>query len=215
MINGNFNSFNGTPCGNLLRLNLDGTIDTNFIIGTGADDRIWNAQQNPPGGLWAGSWDLFGAFQSFNGSPRQCLASLNADGSLNNNYASFTIDAQGYDIRVNAISPSPQGTYLAGSGSGYGGKFHRRVARFNNNGSPDRSFRGGLLGTAVVTSISSQNDGKLLLAGHFGMDTSYVGCTSLVRLLPDGTMDLDFRPDTDQSGRHPPRSLHGPIGVES
>jgi uncharacterized delta-60 repeat protein len=46
----------------------------------------------------------------------------------------------------------------------------------------------------VVYSIDRQPDGKLLVAGHFGLGEGYVGCTSLARLNLDGTMDLTFKP---------------------
>ena len=61
----------------MVRLNNDGSVDNTFKIGTGADDRIWNVFKDyNPDGSWAGTWTVTGAFQSFNGQPRQCLASL-------------------------------------------------------------------------------------------------------------------------------------------
>ena len=46
----------------------------------------------------------------------------------------------------------------------------------------------------VVYGISGQMDGKLLVAGNFGVGEGYVSCTSLARLNLDGTVDLDFHP---------------------
>jgi uncharacterized delta-60 repeat protein len=190
VLNGYFNDFNGTPCGYMVRLNYNGSVDNNFKIGTGADDRIWN--------VWKMSdttWTVAGAFQSFNGQPRQCLASLNADGSINNQFASFTT---GYEPSAPALYDIKFGTwggglYVAGNLTGYGGKLHQRVARVNYaTGAVDSSFRAGVAG--VVYCISGQSDGKLLVAGHFGQSTGYVPCTSLTRLNTDGNMDLDFKP---------------------
>lgn len=188
VLNGYFNSFNGTPCGYLVRLNNNGSVDGSFNTGTGADDRIWNVFKQPDNINWV----ALGAFQSFNGSPRQCLASLDSSGKLTDIYPLFTTSFPISTPKVYAIQDSPQGIYIAGTFSGYGGKLHRRVARVNFNGTPDSSFRAGIGG--VVNSIRKQQDGKLLVAGHFGVGTGYVGCTSLARLNLDGTMDLTFKP---------------------
>jgi uncharacterized delta-60 repeat protein len=73
---GCFDSFNETPCGNLVRLNYDGSVDStfNFITGTGkngsgVDDRIWTMFKRGDG-----TWIILGAFQSYNDSPRQGFA---------------------------------------------------------------------------------------------------------------------------------------------
>ncbi|MBU4356255.1 MAG: delta-60 repeat domain-containing protein, partial [Proteobacteria bacterium] len=188
VLNGYFNSFNGTPCGYMVRLNNDGTVDGEFNKGgSGADDRIWNVFKQSDL-----SWVVLGAFQSFNGSPRQCLASLDINGNLTSNYPLFTTSFPISAPKVYAVQDSPQGIYIAGTFSRYGGKLHRRVARVNYDGTPDASFRAGIGG--VVNGISIQQDGKLLVAGHFGVGTGYVGCTSLARLNLDGTMDLTFKP---------------------
>jgi uncharacterized delta-60 repeat protein len=194
VLNGYFTSFNGTPCGYMVRINYDGTVDNTFNIGTAADDRIWNAFKQDDG-----TWTILGAFQSFNGFPRQCLASLTSDGSLMDQFASFSTSYPGSPT-VYALQFSPSGLYIGSNTSGYGGKCHRRIARaLLPGGAPDASFRGGMasgpgVGVGGIYSMSGQGDGKLLVAGNFGFGTGYVGCTSLARLLPDGAMDLNFNP---------------------
>lgn len=192
---GCFDSFNGTPCGNLVRLNYDGSVDGtfNFITGTskngtGADDRIWTMFKRGDG-----TWTIIGAFQSYNGSPRQGLASLAANGTLNPLYASFTAAANlTSPVTVYAIQDSPWGIYIGGNFLGYGGKLHRKVARINFDGTPDQTFKDGPDGN--VRSICTQPDGKILIAGHFSTLTGYVPRTSLARLNLDGTVDLSFNP---------------------
>ena len=134
VLNGYFNDFGGTPCGYMVRLNFDGTLDDTFNIGTGADDRIWNAWKDiNPDGTWANTWTVVGAFQSFNGQARQCFASLAADGSLRDQFASFTTGYEPSTPKVYGIrfAPVGGGLYVFGDFSGYGGKLHRRVARVN------------------------------------------------------------------------------------
>jgi uncharacterized delta-60 repeat protein len=63
---------------NVLRLNADGSIDNSFNSGTGTDDGINVMLLLPNGKILVG-----GKFTTYNGQPRQNLAQLNADGSLN------------------------------------------------------------------------------------------------------------------------------------
>ena len=51
----------------------------------------------------------------------------------------------------------------------------------------------GLAGVAYGLNWS-WGDGKVLLAGHWGVAEGYVGSTSLARLNSDGTTDLGFKP---------------------
>lgn len=198
VLNGYFNSFNGTPCGYMVRLINDGVndgaVDPDFNAGgSGADDRIWNANRQSDD-----SWVILGAFKLYNGTPRQCLAALTNTGTLNaDRFASFTTGTEPsspvpYGIR---FAPVGGGIYVFGALSGYGGKLHRRVARVNySNGGVDGSCRAGLGGVVYDADTEWQDGGKLLVAGHFGVGTGYVGCTSLARLNNDGSMDLNFRP---------------------
>jgi hypothetical protein len=65
VLNGYFNYFNGIPCGYLVRLNSNGSVDTTFNAGgLGADDRIWNMNKQSDG-----TWMVLGSFKNFNGSP--------------------------------------------------------------------------------------------------------------------------------------------------
>jgi uncharacterized delta-60 repeat protein len=185
---GYFNSFSGTPCGYLVKLNNNGSVDTTFQAGDGADDRVWSMNLQGDG-----SWYIFGAFRSFNGSSRQCLARLNNNGSLDSRFASFTTSVPNPSSpKVLAIQHSVQGFLIGGAMSQYGGKLHRRLARVNIDGTPDGSFRAGLAGT--VYCMSSQADGKVVVGGHFGVASGYESCTSLTRINLDGSTDLSFRP---------------------
>jgi hypothetical protein len=127
VLNGYFNSFNGTPCGYMVRLDYNGTVDDTFNPGgLGADDRIWNANRQSDG-----TWVILGAFKSFNGSPRQGLAALTSTGSLASRFESFTT---GYPIstpKVYAIWDSPD---LYRRHLSLCGKLHCRVARLHFDG---------------------------------------------------------------------------------
>ena len=152
-----------------------------------ANDRIWTMFKRGDN-----TWMIYGAFQSVNGSPRQCIANLAANGTLSSEYESFTIANSAASATVNAIQDSPQGLYVGGSFSGFGGKYHARMARLNFDGTVDPSFKSQMDG--MVRSIRTQPDGKLLVAGNFGNVLGYTPRTGLARFNLDGSLDRTFNP---------------------
>jgi uncharacterized delta-60 repeat protein len=83
LVGGSFTSFNGQPCGNIIRLNTNGTLDDAFRIsaGSAANKTVRTLTLNSDGTIYIG-----GDFTSFNGSTRKYLALLNPDGSLNTSF---------------------------------------------------------------------------------------------------------------------------------
>jgi uncharacterized delta-60 repeat protein len=80
---GSFSSFNGQACGNIIRLNTNGTIDASFrtTAGSGANGTIRSVVVRLDGKIIIG-----GDFNLFNGTSRKYVARLNADGSVDSNY---------------------------------------------------------------------------------------------------------------------------------
>jgi hypothetical protein len=95
-------------------------------------------------------------------------------------------------MRVTAVKDSPQGLYIGGDFTGYRGKYNARMARMNFDGTLDPSFKSQMDG--IVKSIQTQPDGKILVAGNFGVIYGYTPRTGLARLNPDGSPDHTFNP---------------------
>jgi uncharacterized delta-60 repeat protein len=195
---GNFTSFSGTLCGNLVRLKPDGQgpmiVDDRFNRGgSGADDRIWTLFQTGFGGA-APTYVILGGFQHFNGTAntRACIAHLDINGNLTPIYSSFTA-ANNSPWAVYATEILKDGKILIGGDfSGYRGKSQYGMAKLNSDGSLDPTFYGGANG--IIKAIRVQPDGKILIAGNFPNTSTYVACTSLARLNPDGSSDMTFNP---------------------
>jgi uncharacterized delta-60 repeat protein len=185
---GNFSTWNGASRGYLVRLNANGTLDTNFPSGgLGADDRIMRVNWFPDGsgGL------IYGYFRACNGQARGGIAHLNADGSLNGAYANVTPIA-GNARMVSSLATQGDGKIIVGGNfKGLGGKHHCGLGRLNPNGSLDTSFKGGVVG--YVNSVAIQADGKIMVAGSFGQCQGYAR-SNLARLNPDGSLDAAFKP---------------------
>ncbi|MBS1795408.1 MAG: VCBS repeat-containing protein [Acidobacteria bacterium] len=146
---------------------------------------------------------ISGNFSVVNGRSMNCLARLNADGSLD---ASFNIGlgaSLGQTIAcngaVNAVALQPDGKILVGGdfstfGTNGSPDFRGRLARLNPDGTLDTSFIGlNVTGpSGIVDDIVVQPDGKILIAS-FNM-TEYNGTTVgyFARLNSDGSLDTAF-----------------------
>ena len=195
IIGGGFTSYNATTINSLIRLNIDGTIDTGFNIGSGASGvTSVNLQTD-------GKIIILGSFTTYNNVNRNKIARINTNGSLDTsfdiestfiNYLSDPSTALGLPFFA-SVSIQPNGkiiligkfqtTYFSGA----------NVKRLNANGTFDNSFNTTNLTGAngPVNSIAIQNDGKIILVGGFTAYNSYFS-PGIVRLNIDGTIDYSF-----------------------
>ena len=184
-IGGAFTSYNGVDRGAVAKLNADGTLDIGFNPGAGANNVVSAlAIQND------GKVIIAGNFTSFNGVPRNCIARLNANGTLDTGFFS------GFDSISGAQSVALQNDgkiLVAGSFTNYGGVPRNRIVRLNADGSLDPTFNPGSGFNGYTNCLAIQPDGKVLVAGFF---TGYNGVTrnQLARLHAEGSLDNTFVP---------------------
>jgi hypothetical protein len=96
LIGGSFTAVNGTSRKRIARLNTDGSLDTSFDPGAGADNFIDAVAVQLNGKVLIG-----GAFTKVDGVVRNHIARLKIDGSLDNIFDSSTgANNYVYDIRV-------------------------------------------------------------------------------------------------------------------
>jgi uncharacterized delta-60 repeat protein len=189
MIGGAFYSYNGTLRNKIARLNSNGTIDISFNPGTGANSFIYPLVLLPNGKVLIG-----GNFTSYNGIPRNHLARLNSNGSLD---TSFNSGLSLNDFIMSLAVQSDGKVLIGGEFTHYNGIPRSRVARLNINGSLDTSFNpgfgAGASGTATVYQIVIQQDGKFIIAGDFNSFNG-VPRKHIARLNSNGTLDTTFNP---------------------
>lgn len=90
VIGGTFTNINGTPRGYIARLNADGTLDTAFGNGlAGANNTVTAAVLQPDGKVLIG-----GLFTSVNGTARNGIARLNANGTLDTTFGNGTLSTR-------------------------------------------------------------------------------------------------------------------------
>ena len=81
LIAGAFARINGIGRSRLARLNIDGSVDQSFDIGSGFDGTINDIAVQSDGKIIVG-----GIFQNYNGSVRQRIARINTNGSLDQTF---------------------------------------------------------------------------------------------------------------------------------
>ncbi|WP_281336887.1 T9SS type A sorting domain-containing protein [Flavobacterium eburneipallidum] len=182
IVAGEFTSYDYKSKNRIMRLNADGTLDSSFDIGTGANGNISSIALQSDGKIL-----IIGGFTAFNGITKNKIARLNTDGTVDasfipatglNSCSSFVVQANG-NILV-------AGTYTASNGFGA-----TKIVRLEPDGALDTTFDNGTGPNGGVTKLAIQSDGKIIIVGYF---SSYNGMTSknIARLNTDGTLDTSF-----------------------
>ena len=183
---GTFTSFNGANLNRIARVNGDGSIDSSFNPGTGANLGGFVSKL----ALQADSKILLtGDFTAVNGAPRTRMVRLGGDGSLDPAF-NMTVDTTPTTLAVQ----SDQKALIGGEFFTVNGVGRVGIARLNGDGSLDTSFNPGTgIGPpgSIVLALAVQPDGKILMGGAF---TTVNGATRnrVARLNSNGTVDSSF-----------------------
>ncbi len=198
-ISGSFTTVRGAQRRGIARLNRDGTVDSSFDPGTGADAPVDCVALQPDGKILLG-----GSFTRFNGTHCFRIARLNPDGSLDRAFSSQALA----DRAVSAVTVQPDGKIvITGAFSSVNRQRRFAIARLNRDGSLDEGFDASNVFSfngRTVSFVAIQADGKLVIGGNFSTVHS-PPWDSLARLNADGSLDISFRPDPRPS--HYLRSL--------
>ncbi len=187
LVAGSIGSFNGTIVGNLVRLNPDGSLDNSFLQGSGTDataGQIYSLAVQKDGKILIG-----GSFATVNGTPRNYIARLNSDGSLD---ATFLQGMTGADNEITSLALQSDGRILiAGFFSRVNGVFENGIARLNSDGSLDTAFFANPVSTGGARGVAVQPDGRIVIGGML-TSINGIGVTNFARLLPNGSRDSSF-----------------------
>jgi uncharacterized delta-60 repeat protein len=164
LIGGQFTNYAGTARNRVARLNSNGSLDTDFVIGSGANNEVWSILTKPDGKILIG-----GQFTSYAGVTRNRIAQINADGSLDLDFNSST----GANNTIRNMTLQQDGKIiLAGNLTSYNGAGRLRLARINPDATLDESFvpSGSIPNNTLIHRTLVQSDGSIILVGSF---TSY------------------------------------------
>ncbi len=190
LIGGNFTYYNDTKRIRIARLNTDGTLDTTFDPGLGANKGIYSIAVQEDGKILIG-----GAFECYNDPTYKPttnhITRLNDNGTLDTTFHWNRDEANG-DVYPIAVLGDGK-LLIAGNFTTYGFDARNRIARLDDYGWLDTSFDPGCGADNNVRSMAVLSDGTILIAGHF---TTYNGTprNHIARLNADGTLDTTFDP---------------------
>lgn len=131
-----------------------------------------------------------GKFTSVNGTPRNNLARLNPDGTLDRTFMEDLALAPNGEVFAVAVQPKG-GVVVGGSFTQIGQFLTQNLARFNADGTIDKNLGGGNNDPGVnapVLAITIQADGKIVVGGNFNTAFGQPR-RGLVRLTAEGNLD--------------------------
>jgi hypothetical protein len=183
---GQFTQYKGFSANRIVRLNVNGGIDTTFDNSIGFNNTAFGVALQPDGKII-----VIGQFTQYKGLTENRIIRLNSDGTKD-----LTFDNSiGFNAVIyNLVLQSDGKIICVGGFTSYKGVPASNIIRLNSDGTIDTSF---IYGTGFtpsffsVTGIALQTDGKILIGGDF---TQYQGLTNnkIIRLNSDGSKDVSF-----------------------
>jgi len=153
-----------------------------FVGGQGNSPRVDEIAVQPDGKILVAGW-----FSSVNGQPRNNLARLNPDGSLDD-FNGTQAGANGAIPRMAVLADGK--ILMAGGFDQFNGQPRVNLARLFADGTLESTatFNPGVSPVGSVQCMALQPDGKIVLGGSF---TTWNGQPrhGVVRLFPDGQLD--------------------------
>lgn len=198
IISGYFTTYNNISTPRIARLNTDVTLDQTFVTAGP------NPSSYPPNDMIIQSDDkiiVTGGFSGFSGGSNGFgIARLLANGAIDTSYnvgGAGTAGNTGYtnNTPYSLAIQSDGKVLLGGDFYYYNGVQRLGIVRIKTDGSIDPLFNPTVLNTyyrSVVTGITIQPDGKVILLGFFSPPTAGATQKNIIRLNNDGSIDSTF-----------------------
>lgn len=185
IIGGAFTTYNGTPINRIARLNIDGSLDMSFNVGTGANNIVKTIAIQSNGKILIG-----GSFTTYNGDNSQHIVRLNIDGTKD---TTFVSGPGNIDNDINVIAITPDGNLAIGGKFtqylGYGLRYFAFLYADGTVNGPAIAARAD----NEINAIAVQSNGKIVLGGSF-TTIQNISRNKIARLNADGTLDTSFVP---------------------
>jgi|GEM_PF-3023750 len=185
IIAGHMAFYNGQPTKHILRLEPDGTIDPSFNYATGPNSSLTSVALQSDGKII-----ISGYFTSYDGIPREKLARLNSDGSLDTSFDAGT----GPNSSVARMIAREDGKVVVG---GAFTSFNEQPVNYlvvlDSTGAIASDFNPGTGPSSEILDLETDVTGKTLIAGMFetynGIPRGY-----FARINNDGSLDESYDP---------------------
>ncbi|MCK8140342.1 T9SS sorting signal type C domain-containing protein [Flavobacterium sp. I-SCBP12n] len=190
---GSFAKYNGVAVNKIARILPNGTLDTSFATGTGANGLVDAIQIQSDGKIL-----IAGSFTVFNGTACGRIIRLNSNGSFDSSFS----NGSGFDDTVRTLALQTDGKILVGGDFlNYNAVSAHKIIRLNNDGSIDASFNIGTgFSDGGVYFIKLGNNGSIMVGGSFHSFYNGTDVNRLVYLDSNGsivpTFDISTGPAT-------------------
>jgi uncharacterized delta-60 repeat protein len=190
LVGGPFSQMYGVSRSCIARLNANGTLDTSFNPGTGATGSLPNVTTiavRSDGRIIIG-----GRFSGYNGTPRNNIAGLNSNGTLD---PSFNPGA-GMNNTVNALLVQPGDQVLvAGDFTSVNGTPRNRIARLGTTGALDAAFDPGTGADGMISCLIPGTGSSIYVGGDL-LNYNGIPRSRIARINANGGLDGLFDPGT-------------------
>lgn len=184
---GEYEHYNQVPAGGIVRLNVDGSIDTSFNAGTGVET-TGNATIRTIQIQADGKFLIGGFFANYNGASAFGFARLNSDGSLD---TSFDIGTGVSNSVEDIFSVSNNQFLISGPNTYNGVSSTGRLYRIDADGTLDETFEVNAYESGRVRAVYELGNGQLYIGGFFTMGFGNA-LDPILRLNSDGSLDTAF-----------------------
>lgn len=182
-IGGNFTTYNGTAAEHIVRINSDGSYDSDFNTTNGFNDRVVGLAIAPDG-----SGDVFavGWMTQFADEPASYAVRIKPDGSSTTFFDGGTVlDGEGRAL----FGSSTGSIYVGGLFNAVNGVSNPYFAKLTTKGAIDSSFQLPDYLDYLVDAIAEDPQGRMILGGGFDFGGAQ---TYILRTDPNGTFDPAF-----------------------
>jgi uncharacterized delta-60 repeat protein len=199
LVHGFFTQVDGVERFGLAMLGTDGKLDPSFTLATAnfGESVTGFARQKD------GKIVVAGSFSQLGDKATWAVARLNADGSLDETFATPFNHPDWNGGLADAVAVQPDGKIIVvGYFEPADGSTPLAVARLNADGTLDDSFAAlpdevaGALYFSIRR-VAVQGDGGIVMGGAIAFDFDGTSWSGLLRLQPDGTLDTGYTPLPD------------------
>ena len=196
LINGAFTTVSGSTRASIARVLSNGQVDTSYVVGTGVNTTsagISNAfSLDNSGNVYLG-----GPFTTYSGSTVNRFVKTTPSGAIDGTFISGSIafngqSSAGFNSNVRAVLVSGSNIYMGGDYTTYQAPPINYLVKLDNTGAVDTTFNVGIGPNNTVTSMVTQSDGKILIAGSAFTTYSGSSSTRIARINTNGTRDTTF-----------------------
>lgn len=182
-IGGAFTSYGGTTSQYIVKLDINGNMDTSFNATSGFNNSVLDVKIDSNGKILT-----CGNYTTYKGTTVPRIARLNTDGTRD---ISFTYST-GFNNTCNVIGiDSNNKIYVGGDFTTFNGVTASRIVRLNSDGTIDNTFNSGVGFDGTVRTITIDSSNKIYVGGRF-FNYNNISANGIVKLNTDGTIDTSF-----------------------